>query len=189
MITAACPPSGIPATTTEHLTSLTPPLPSPSPSPHVTFLTALYAERLLSFVADYILRAVGRVLERHPSKDSATLEEVEAALAEDDALWKWVKGMRVRAYIEAELAKERVRSGGPAQGTFGSPVAGRTSTSMSGRGSVDSVGSSARGLLYGGGGGRKGDTGEAFEQLMQSGKTMKVSLTPDRLRTTDVSAA
>lgn len=154
----------------------------------MTFLTAFYAERLLSHIADYILRAVGRVLERHPSKDSATLDEVEAALAEDEALWKWVSGMRVRAYIETELARERVRSGGPAQGGFASPVVGRSS-SVRGRDSVDSVGSSARGLLYGGSSVKKGDTGDAFEQLMQSGKTVKVSLTPDRLRTTDVSAA
>lgn len=152
----------------------------------MTFLTALYAERVLSHIADYLLRAIGRVLERQSSKDAATLEEVEAALAEDEAVWSWVKGMRVRAYVDAELAKERLRSGGPVQGAFASPLL-RTSTTQSARNSIDSVGSSARGLLYGGGS-RKGDTGDAFEQLMQSGKTMKVSLTPDRLRTADVSS-
>lgn len=61
---------------------------------------------------------------------------------------------------------------------------------MNGRASHDSVGS-ATGLVYG-----KKESGmglgiqeeedsfsAGFEQLMQSGKTMKVSLTPNRLKT------
>lgn len=144
LFAALCPPTTVPAPLANHLASLSAVSSSPTPSPHVTFLTALYAERALSHVGEYVLLALGRVLERQPGKESAGLAELEAALAEDEALWKWVQGMRVRAYIEGELQKERLRSGGPVQGAFSSPVVGGDR-----RVSIDSVASSAKGLVYG----------------------------------------
>lgn len=190
---AACPSTG-PATLTNHLLSHSPaPLPPPPASTHLTFLTALYAERCITYIADYLLRAVGRVAERESGKEAAGLTEVEAAVGEDESLWSWVRGMRVRTYIESEIAGSKGRSSG-SQGTHGSasnsPSLGRKGPAVNGRASHDSVGS-ATGLVYG-----KKESGmglgiqeeedsfsAGFEQLMQSGKTMKVSLTPNRLKT------
>lgn len=78
-------------------------------SSHITFITALYAERCLTFIADYLVRAVGRVTERGQS-ESATLLEVESAFSEDETIWNWMRGMRVRAFIEAEIATSMIRS-------------------------------------------------------------------------------
>lgn len=148
---AACPPTG-PATLTNHLLSHSPaPLPPSPASTHLTFLTALYAERCITYIADYLLRAVGRVAEQQSGKEAAGLTEVEAAVGEDESLWSWVRGMRVRIYIESELAGTKARSSG-SQGGHGSannsPSWGRRAAAANGRASHESVGS-ATGLVYG----------------------------------------
>ncbi|KAM0756498.1 hypothetical protein T439DRAFT_376677 [Meredithblackwellia eburnea MCA 4105] len=223
----ACPPTG-PATMSNHLIAVSPPPPPPAPnSPHLTFITALYTERCLTYLADYILRGVGRVTERESRKEAAGLRELEAALGEDESIWTWLKSMRVRAYIEAEIANSNARSSNSSGHNHGSVAGGGsgrdggggyvnggaangspsglqrratvngnsgtrevTAPGMTARGSYDSTTSGATGLAYGKrerepslGLGISDAVGDEFEQLMQSGKTMKVSLTPDRLRT------
>ncbi|KAL8283170.1 hypothetical protein RQP46_005948 [Phenoliferia psychrophenolica] len=163
---------------------------TPSPtSPHVTFITALYAERCMTYIAEHVVRAVGRVAERESRVEAAGLKELEAALGEDQSVWTWLQGMRVRAYIESEIAAASAR-GNPAAVQ---PAVRRTAVSGSGksRASIDSAGSSTK-ITYGkkdkdAGPGISEPAEDDFEALMLSGKTMKVTLTPDRLRTKEVS--
>ena len=105
----ACPSTG-PGSVSTHLVAITPPPVAPAPSsPHLTFITALYAERCMTFIAEHIVRAVGRVSERESRVEAAGLKELEAALGEDQSIWTWLKSMRVRAYIEAEIAAADLR--------------------------------------------------------------------------------
>ncbi|KAK4704486.1 phospholipase/carboxylesterase, partial [Phenoliferia sp. Uapishka_3] len=183
----ACPQTG-PSSVSNHLMAITPPPHPPSPSsPHLTFLTALYAERCLTYIADYIIKAVGRVTERESRKEAAGLKELEAALSEDQLLWGWLKDMRVRAYIESEIAIAQAKSP-TASGQGNGSLVRRATVSGGGhkssRGSYESTGASS-GISYGkkdAGLGISDQVDDGFDQLMSSGHTMKLSLTPDRLR-------
>ncbi|GAA6036850.1 hypothetical protein JCM8097_006312 [Rhodosporidiobolus ruineniae] len=237
--------------------------PNPTPpadarSDHITFLFALYVERLLTTLSLHLLRLIATVSARSSESETASLSDVEVALSEDDLVWSWAQGMRVRRFIEDEGKKEReavrrpslggtgaaavgatngltpttsASSNGksaagaaalpphagtpasPAMSTAapstlgrktslgGSTLAGPTSTAV-GRASLDS---SRSGLTYAASsgasvGGRKGSLGgstglgisqsasmsaldgDAFDQLISSGRTIKMSSTPDRLR-------
>ncbi|KAI5477920.1 hypothetical protein MNV49_005813 [Pseudohyphozyma bogoriensis] len=165
----------------------------------VSGLGALYAERCLTYLADYILRAVGRVAERSASTETAGVIELEAAINEDDSLWSWYKTMKIRFAVEAEVAREKARltpgsASAPQMGPGGatSPVTRRgsiknkESASSFSRNSIDSASFSGSGSVAGystGLGISNENTSDGFDLLIQSGKTMKVSLTPDRLRT------
>lgn len=96
-------------------------------SPQLTFLNALYAERCLFFLGDYLARAVGRVTERGQN-ESASLLDVEAAFAEDNTIWSWLQGLRVRGHIEAEIATLKSKQAGSVShsrsASTGSPTLG-----------------------------------------------------------------
>lgn len=79
---------------------------------HVTFITAFYAERILDFVSQTVVRRIGRILERDSSKDSASVEDVVLALAEDDSLWIWEEK------AQGFLGKARLSTGRSSQITM-----------------------------------------------------------------------
>ncbi|GAA5914423.1 hypothetical protein JCM6882_008231 [Rhodosporidiobolus microsporus] len=277
-----------PAPLTDHLVALSPPKPPPSDasSPHLTFILALYVERLLSTLSLHLLRLCASVSARQSASDLATVSDLEVALMEDDLVWSWAQGMRVRRFVEEEGRREReaAKKGSPVLGSeggrsglsragslnagagggggrngslsgasaghrkgsaslavpsslasvapsspplsttttaaaaaaaaththsrkpslSGSTLAGSVAAAASSLGRRASVESSRSGLTYGGGGGgsvagggRKASLGlgiagaaggagglddDAFDQLLSSNKTIKLSSTPDRLR-------
>ncbi|GAA5977305.1 hypothetical protein JCM11641_000060 [Rhodosporidiobolus odoratus] len=223
--------SRIPGTLSEHLVALSPPKPPPQDarSDHLTFLLALYVERVFSSLATHLLRLLGSVSARSSSSDTATVSDLQTAMMEDDLVWSWAQGMRVRQHIEEEarVEQEKMRRSPLAPSmlpaarsrrrglsvTAGSPsrvspapssisvlsrkasMDGAAST-VAGRTSFDSgsVRSGAEGLTYTGG--RKGSLGlgisgsqasshddDSFDHLLSSDTTIKLSSTPDRLRT------
>lgn len=228
---AACPQgsSTAPVPLQEHLVALMPPRPAPEPSPHVTFILALYFERVLTTLGSHLLRLVAGVVARSATTEVAGAADVETALMEDTLVWSWLQGMRVRTHIadEAALERARIARGSPtlsqggalprrsvstAAGPSGAsalPSTGAGSTrkaSLKGprRPSNDAAvgaGSVASAPTYA----RKGSlstglgisttpppavpqNGDAFDQLLNSGRTLKLSSTPDRLRTFEVRA-
>lgn len=144
---------------TKHLARLIPPpkFPPSITSPHVTFICALYAERCMIQIADYILRSVGRVTERKSATEFSGVAEIETALQEDDSLWSWVKGMRIKRVIEDELkgtAKGKgLLNSAYAKGSlglavgFGTPPNG-SSLSVARRSTSQDSARSNAGLLY-----------------------------------------
>ncbi|SCZ90378.1 BZ3500_MvSof-1268-A1-R1_Chr1-3g01952 [Microbotryum saponariae] len=186
-IPAACP-NGGPTKLGNHLRALSPSPPPPeNNSPHLTFMLVLYAERCLSHVAEHLIRAVGQVNQRGLS-EAVDLRDVELAFAEDDLIWSWLRGMRIRGHLEAEVAASKSidsptnLSRNPK--LTSSPKLGRPSSLH--RSSYDSKIGSISSV--------KGDglpsptlavdsTLDDFESLLQDNRTMKLSLTPDRLRT------
>ncbi|BGO96782.1 hypothetical protein NBRC10513v2_000718 [Rhodotorula toruloides] len=227
---AAAPLSGAPASLTEHLVALSPPKPPPASarSPHISFLLALYVERILTHLSTHILRLVASSASSRPSSDTevtATVTDLEAALVQDQLVWNWAQGMRVRGFIEQEGKNERARSRNGGMGrrksTNSSNVASPVSSSAGGVALPD-VGTPERRPSLGGStavpstietrrtsfastavgssNGAKQGTGlgigtrangavkaaalddDSFDQLLNSGKTIKLSGTPDRLR-------
>ncbi|CDR49310.1 RHTO0S25e00980g1_1 [Rhodotorula toruloides] len=227
---AAAPLSGAPASLTQHLVALSPPKPPPSSarSPHISFLLALYVERILTHLSTHILRLVASSASSRPSSDTeatATVTDLEAALVQDQLVWNWVQGMRVRAFIEQEGKNERARSrnggmgrrkstnssnvaspvssnaGGVPLPNVGTPerrpsLAGSTAvpstiekrrTSFAST-AVNSSNGAKAGMGLGIGTRANGAVKAAaldedsFDQLLNSGKTIKLSSTPDRLR-------
>ncbi|KDE09743.1 hypothetical protein MVLG_00143 [Microbotryum lychnidis-dioicae p1A1 Lamole] len=184
---AACP-NGGPTKLGNHLRALSPSPPPPeNDSPHLTFMLVLYAERCLFHVAEHLIRAVGQVNQRGLS-EAVDLRDVELAFAEDDLIWSWLRGMRIRGHLEAEVAASKSidsptnLSRNPK--LTSSPKLGRPSSLH--RSSYDSKIGSISSV--------KGDglpsptlavdsTLDDFESLLQDNRTMKLSLTPDRLRT------
>lgn len=93
----------------------------PAGARQITFITALYAERCLTHVAEALLRAISNVVsdrdrEAGPAFISgqgalATLSDVEAAFAEDVGIWEWYRGMRCRAFVESELSAAGLGAG------------------------------------------------------------------------------
>ncbi|SCV68443.1 BQ2448_564 [Microbotryum intermedium] len=184
---AACPIGG-PANLGNHLITLSPPSPSPeNNSPHLTFMLVLYAERCLFHVAEHLIRAVGQVNQRGLS-EAVDLRDVELAFAEDDSIWSWLRGMRIRGHLEAEVAASKSidsptnLSRSPKLSS--SPKLGRPS-SLHGSSYDSKIGS----IPSVKGGGLPSPTLavdsslDDFESLLQDNRTMKLSLTPDRLRT------
>ena len=109
----------------------------------------------MTFIAEHIVRAVGRVSERESRVEAAGLKELEAALGEDQSIWTWLKSMRVRAYIEAEIAAADLRlSNTSGKGRVPAQGSGPRRATLTGAGSgkprvsSDSV-SSGAGLSYG----------------------------------------
>ncbi|BGP12886.1 hypothetical protein JCM10213v2_000803 [Rhodosporidiobolus nylandii] len=207
-------------------------------SEHLTFLLALYVERVLTCLATHILRRLGDVAARTSSPDAA-VSDLETAMMEDDLVWSWAQGMRVRRFIADEAQKEREKSRGPPPPARLSNAATATRThrknysvstssisassplssasglsrkaslngstltpsasSSSRKASIDSVRTAATGLTYSAS--RKGSfglgilgasrsngsestlDGDTFDQLLSSSRTIKLSSTPDRLRT------
>ncbi|BGP21797.1 hypothetical protein Rt10032_c01g0495 [Rhodotorula toruloides] len=226
----AAPLSGAPSSLTEHLVALSPPKPPPASaqSPHISFLLALYVERILTHLSTHILRLVASSASSRPSSDAdvtATVTDLEAALMQDQLVWNWVQGMRVRAYIEQEGKSERARSRNGGMGrrksTNSSMVASPVSTNAGGvvlpdvgtperrpspasstavPSTIDTRRSSFASTVVGLSNGVKQGTGldigtkakgvvkaaasgdDSFDQLLNSGKTIKLSSTPDRLR-------
>ncbi|KAK4054833.1 hypothetical protein OIV83_000757 [Microbotryomycetes sp. JL201] len=177
---------------------LLPPAPPPAgTSACVNFLSAVYAERSLAFMAEYLIRAIGRVAERGTS-ETATIVDVESAFAEDELIWALLKHMRVRTLIESEAAALRaklVKSSPSSQGLHSRN--GSVSSIINGKPGAPSSPSSS---TLGNTGGRQRQSSfssglgihgaskslaDDFETLMLSGQTRKVSLTPDRLRTVE----
>ncbi|GAA5831852.1 hypothetical protein JCM11251_003910 [Rhodosporidiobolus azoricus] len=134
-----------PNSLSEHLVALSPPKPPPTSipsSPHLTFLLALYVERLLSTLSMHLLRLCGAVSARQSASDVATVADLEVALMEDDLVWSWAQGMRVRRFIEKEglrereaakkgspvLGNEAERSGLSRAGSLSAPSGGTTTT-------------------------------------------------------------
>ncbi|GAA5994735.1 uncharacterized protein JCM10292_004323 [Rhodotorula paludigena] len=240
----ACPPgSAGPVPLQEHLAMLLPPRPPPADvqSPHVTFLLCLYVERVLSSLAAHLLRLVASVQSRSADSDLAGAIDVETAWMEDELVWAWLAGMRVRRFItdEANLERQRIARGSPNLGReqpgAGLPLVRKTSasaTSIPATGAPPmAVGESARKPSFAGStiaptasrasfessltnttagpgslayGAKKGAANSfglgisgsgsqanlaagtadgAFDELLQSGRTLKLSSTPDRLRT------
>ncbi|GAA5850040.1 hypothetical protein JCM8547_000990 [Rhodosporidiobolus lusitaniae] len=239
---AACYGSG-PAKLEEHLVALSPPKPPPEGSNHLTFLFALYIERIMTTLSLHLLRLIAAVSARSSQSEVATLSDVEVALMEDDLVWSWAQGLRVRRFIEEGSREEREKltrspsissgmtgtslSGGrghkkglsiaastqapsrspplPSPGSFsrkpslnGAPTLA-PALQLGRRSSIESSRSGNVGLTYAPG--RKGSStglgissspsihtldGDAFDELLSSGKTIKMSSTPDRLRTFDV---
>ncbi|BGP44952.1 hypothetical protein JCM10450v2_000767 [Rhodotorula kratochvilovae] len=236
---AACPSGGsvAPPPLQEHLVALMPPRPAPSHarSEHLTFVLALYVERVLTTLAAHLLRLVSGVAARSATAEVAGVADVETALMEDTLVWSWLQGMRVRALLEDEAARERERAkrGSPVlaqsalprrsyssaggMATTGAPpvalpssaglarkasLSGSTavpSTNGARRPSMDSVmsGSTAAGIAYprkcssahglgilssGASANSAPPPDDAFDQLLNSGRTLKLSSTPDRLR-------
>ncbi|GAA6005734.1 hypothetical protein JCM10207_005316 [Rhodosporidiobolus poonsookiae] len=233
----------------EHLVAISPPQPAPAEaqSDHISFLLALYVERILASLSTHLLRLVASVSARSSSSDTASLVDLETAFKEDDLVWSWAQGMRVRQFIEDESQRERDRlkspslgAGGVTNGTNGlalkksiSPAAapapapgsppqysaaggsttlGRkpsvaasttsttapTGSSVTRRASIESSRSTATALTYSGSGARKSSVGsglgiasyssldtDSFDALISSGKTIKMSSTPDRLRSVE----
>jgi len=228
-----------PAPLPEHLVALMPPRPAPDPSPHVTFVLALYVERVLTTLGAHLLRLVSGVVARSvPPADAASVADVETALMEDTLVWSWLQGMRVRAFIADEAAQERARrikgsptlsqgsalprrsvsSAGTAAAATKSALAGAAGparkASLTGaaagtlmgsrRPSSDSTAatsaagaptyarkdsSTGLGISTSSGGlsvPQQPPVGDAFDELLVSGRTLKLSSTPDRLRTYEV---
>lgn len=263
----ACPPgSAGPVPLQEHLAMLLPPKPAPADvqSPHVTFLLCLYVERVLSSLAAHLLRLVASVQSRSADSDLAGAIDVETAWMEDELVWAWLAGMRVRGFVadEANLERQRIARGSPNLGReqpgAGLPLVRKTSasaTSIPATGAPPmAVGESARkpslagstiaptasrasfessltnttagprslaydgkkstassfGLGISGSGSQanlaagtvhrfhplerlafadetcRDQSDGAFDELLQSGRTLKLSSTPDRLRTFEV---
>lgn len=133
-------------------------------TPQLTFINALYAERCLFFLGDYLARAVGRVTERGQN-ESASLLDVEAAFAEDDTIWSWLRGLRVRGHIEAEIAALKSKQAGSVShsrsGSTGSPTLGG-SKSMAAPSIAASRRSQDTTLTYGTRRDRQGSTASTF---------------------------
>ncbi|GAA5854612.1 hypothetical protein JCM9279_005710 [Rhodotorula babjevae] len=236
---AACPAgsAAAPAPLPEHLVALMPPRPAPDPSSHVTFVLALYVERVLTTLGAHLVRLVSGVVARSvPPADAASVADVETALMEDTLVWSWLQGMRVRAFIADEAAQERARRakgsptlpqgsalprrsassvgtaasgaknalvGGGAKPARKGSLTGPASGALSGsrRPSSDSMtttsaagaptyarknSSTGLGISTSSGGlsvPQPAPVGDAFDQLLSSGRTLKLSSTPDRLRT------
>ncbi|GAA5859600.1 hypothetical protein JCM1840_006366 [Sporobolomyces johnsonii] len=228
-----CPSTG-PANLTTHLAVISPPKPPAADvsSNHLTFLLVLYIERTFTALSHSLLRSISSVTSRSSHSESASVSDVETAFGEDETIWSWVQSMRVRAWMEDEVRKEKERSRSPVIGSGGAFAAlkghkkrqstsvasgamssttlsgGRPSFSMNAtsitaspattttsRTSIESgqSGSTAgAGLVY-----RKNSLGlgiqsqssidDPFDQLLNSGQTMKLSMTPDRLRTMEKS--
>ncbi|BGP29000.1 hypothetical protein JCM10296v2_000736 [Rhodotorula toruloides] len=227
---AATPLSGTPASLTEHLVALSPPKPPPASarSLHISFLLALYVERILTHLSTHILHLVASSASSRPSSDTevtATVTDLEAALVQDQLVWNWVQGMRVRAFIEQEGKNERTRSrnGGMRRrkSTNSSNVASPVSSSAGGvalpdvgmperrpslagstavPSTIETRRTSFASTAVGSSNGAKAGMGlgigtrangavkaaaldeDSFDQLLNSGKTIKLSSTPDRLR-------
>ena len=110
--TALCPRTG-PANLTTHLSELSAHRNPPSPSsPHISFLLALYIERSLTTLATHLLQSISSVMSRSSHSDIATTRDLEVAFGEDESIWSWFQGMRVRGAIEEEgrIEQERLRS-------------------------------------------------------------------------------
>ncbi|GAA5926711.1 hypothetical protein JCM3775_007017 [Rhodotorula graminis] len=230
---AACPAASAaaPAPLPEHLVVLMPPRPAPDPSPHVSFILALYVERVLTTLGAHLLRLVSGVVARSvPPTDTASVADIETAVMEDTLVWSWLQGMRVRAFIADEAAQERARrtktsptlsqgsalprrsvssagkaaAAGPSEPARKPSLTGPAGAALSGarRPSSDAVPSAsaaagaptyARKSSATGLGISTGSNGlsaapapqldDAFDQLLSSGRTLKLSSTPDRLRT------
>ncbi|GAA6053517.1 hypothetical protein JCM3770_000305 [Rhodotorula araucariae] len=237
---AACPASAgtAPLPLPEHLVTLMPPQPAPTGgrSAHLTFILALYVERVLTTLGAHLLRLIAGVAARSATAEVAGVADVETALMEDTLVWSWLQGLRVSVLIADEAARERERakrgspilsqralpprgsaSAGGMTTTGASPVAvppgsaalarnpslsGSTvvvSTPGTRRPSAESTLSSptVAGIAYP----RKSSSSyglgmlspgastsvtppadDAFDQLLNSGRTLKLSSTPDRLR-------
>lgn len=90
---------------------ITPLQPVPVPSPHVTPLAAVYAERALVFFGEHFLRALAVTVDSSKTHSLGATERViadakdlETTLAQDHILWELVRGTRVRAFIEREAS-------------------------------------------------------------------------------------
>ena len=94
----------------------------------------------MTFIAEYVVRAVGRVTERESRVEAAGLKELEAALGEDQSIWTWLQGMRVRAYIETEIAA----AGGAVQVN---PAVRRTTAAGAGKPRASSDSSNSAGAI------------------------------------------
>lgn len=89
----------------------TPSLMMATAAAHLTPIDILYAERCLRYLGVYFIRSFGRVCERSSCKDVVGLEEVMSALGENNTVWSFIQRMRVRSFIEIELAAERRNTG------------------------------------------------------------------------------
>ncbi|KAM0793161.1 hypothetical protein ACM66B_000635 [Microbotryomycetes sp. NB124-2] len=184
------------ATIESHLQKLLPPTPPPpGTSSAVSYLTTVYAERSVTFVAEYLLRAIGRVAERGTT-ETASIVDVENAFAEDELVWALLQHMRVRTLIETEAAALRAKQVKPSpsmthsrNGSIASISNGRQAVPSSPSSStLGNVGGRERQSSFSSGLGIHGapkSLADDFESLMLSGQTRKVSLTPDRLRTVE----
>ncbi|GAA5896585.1 uncharacterized protein JCM6883_006952 [Sporobolomyces salmoneus] len=200
-----CPRSG-PSNLTTHLSELiafrNPPPPS---SPHVSFLLTLYIERTLSSLSLHLLESISGVVSRSTGKEEATIQDLETAFKEDEGIWTWVKGMKVAKVIEENSQREVMKSP-----TMGASFAtqqqqqqqmgrGRNGLGIRRRESIESNQSAGTSTTMGGGtsGHRRKpslalsvvqslnsnlSSDDPFDQLLNSGQTMKLSMTPDRLR-------
>ncbi|THH31927.1 hypothetical protein EUX98_g2297 [Antrodiella citrinella] len=170
---------------------------------------ALYLTAILEHICEHILSLVSRVVSRDSSRTVATVQDLFVALCEDDSMYGMFKTMKVYEKI-ATLSKtpkpRRSKSfttssapyvvgvaaaTEPDDGTasdvdddtdFYTNVAGETTASESQRtqseGSIN--GSIASDFT------EDAVLQDEFDELMRSGATMKVSLTPDRLRSMEV---
>ncbi|KAK4058103.1 hypothetical protein OIO90_000842 [Microbotryomycetes sp. JL221] len=164
----------------------------------VTFKVVVYAERCLTWFAEYLLRAIGRVAERGTS-ETANMIDVEAAFAEDELVWNIIKNMRVQHHVAAEAAAARAKliksspshhSGHSRSGSQGSMSNGLTANGTNSPSSstlISVVGRERQSSFSSGLGihGVQKKMTDDFETLVNSGQTRKLSLTPDRLRTVE----
>lgn len=61
---------------------------------------ALYCERIVTFIAEYILQGLATVVVRDPVAATASPSELYAALCEDEILWRFFEGMAVKPLIQ-----------------------------------------------------------------------------------------
>ncbi|GAA5922315.1 uncharacterized protein JCM15063_003260 [Sporobolomyces koalae] len=202
-----CPPNG-PANLTTHLSELVAHRNPPEPvSPHISFVLVLYVERAMTSLATRILESLSSVVSRSTDHEYATASDVETALKEDDQVWAWVQEMKVRREIESQARQDSERLKSPSLGKSSASeqhqalaqAARKGSGSSSGtvgqrRASYDSTTSSTV-ASRGGAHFRKPSltlsmvpslsstlSNDPFDQLISSGQTRKLSMTPEYLR-------
>ncbi|CAL1700124.1 unnamed protein product [Somion occarium] len=189
---------------------------SAPPQTHLLAPAALYLTAILEHVCEHILSSVSRVASRDSSRTVATVQDLFVALCEDDSMYSMFKAMKVYEQIESVSKAQpprRSKSFSKSNGRTSpaNELHESTSTATRLRISSDSLATAIMNRSSSDNGDRfetgslemKSQSGgsqtghslefmedaallEEFDELMRSGATMKVSLTPDRLRSMEV---